>query len=275
MAAGLVGLRSQGRIEVRSAGSMPAGEVNPVVVEAMRELGVDLGAASPKPLTDDAVRTADVVVTMGCGDACPVHPGKRYEDWELDDPAGRDLAAVRAIRDEIDRRVTRLVAEVLAGVTIEPLRREHWEAVARIYAEGIATGDATFETDVPSWEGWDVAHLPELRLVAIRDGDVVGWSALSPVSDRCVYEGVAEGSVYVAEAGRGQGVGRALLEELVRRSEAAGVWTIQAGIFPENAASIRLHESVGFRVVGIRERLGKQHGVWRDVAFLERRSALP
>jgi L-amino acid N-acyltransferase YncA len=108
----------------------------------------------------------------------------------------------------------------------------------------------------------------------VSDGEVVGWAALSAVSERCVYAGVTEGSVYVAAAARGRGVGRALLEELIRRSEEAGIWTIQAGIFPENAASVRLHERVGFRVVGLRERLGQREGVWRDVLFLERRSDL-
>ena len=155
---------------------------------------------------------------------------------------------------------------------IEPLQAEHWDAVARIYAQGIATGNATFETEVPSWEQWDAAHLPEHRLVAFRNGEVAGWAALSPVSDRCVYGGVAEESVYVAEEARGQGVGRELLEALIAGSEAAGIWTIQTGIFPENEASVRLHERVGFRIVGTRERLGKHGGVWRDVLFLERRS---
>jgi arsenate reductase (thioredoxin) len=114
MAAGLVKLRSNGRIQVRSAGSAPAGEINPAVVEVMEELGVDLGEEFPKPLTDGAVQAADIVITMGCGDACPVYPGKKYEDWQLDDPAGRDVDAVRKIRDEIDRRVQRLVAELAA-----------------------------------------------------------------------------------------------------------------------------------------------------------------
>jgi protein-tyrosine-phosphatase len=112
MAAGLVKLRSQGRIRVRSAGSAPVQEINPAVVEAMQEIGVDLGEEFPKPLTDEFVRAADVVITMGCGDACPIYPGKRYEDWELDDPAGQDLESVRCIRDEIDERVQKLIAEL-------------------------------------------------------------------------------------------------------------------------------------------------------------------
>ena len=161
---------------------------------------------------------------------------------------------------------------VASDVAVVPLEPGHWEAVERIYLEGIATGNATFETSAPSWEEWDRGHLAEPRLVAVRDGRVVGWTALSPVSDRCVYGGVAEESVYVTEAERGRGIGLVLLEELIRRSEAAGIWTIQTGIFPENDASIRLHERVGFRVLGVREKLGKLDGVWRDVVFLERRS---
>jgi phosphinothricin acetyltransferase len=157
-------------------------------------------------------------------------------------------------------------------VTIEPLLAEHWDLVARIYAEGIATGHATFETDVPTWARWDASHLVDQRLVALNGSEVVGWAALSGVSDRCVYGGVAEESVYVAAGQRGRGIGRALLQELILRSEAAGIWTIQTGIFPENEASLRLHEAVGFRRVGVRERLGQLNGVWRDVVFLERRS---
>jgi L-amino acid N-acyltransferase YncA len=160
------------------------------------------------------------------------------------------------------------------AVTIEELRPKHWSGVAHVYGEGIATGNATFETEVPSWEAWDSSHLFNHRLVALRDGEVVGWAAVSPVSDRCVYGGVVENSVYVAETARGQGVGQRLLEELIASTEAAGIWTIQTGIFPDNEGSIRLHERVGFEVVGRRKRLGKLHGEWRDVLLLERRSEI-
>jgi phosphinothricin acetyltransferase len=160
----------------------------------------------------------------------------------------------------------------VTDVEIVPLEADHWDAVRRIYLEGIETRNATFETEAPRWEAWDGGHLAGLRVVAVGGGEVLGWAALSPVSDRCVYSGVAEESVYVAASERGSGIGRLLLEELIRLSEEAGVWTIQTGIFPENTASIRLHESVGFRVLGVREKLGKLDGVWRDVAFLERRS---
>jgi phosphinothricin acetyltransferase len=159
-----------------------------------------------------------------------------------------------------------------ATTTIERLKPEHWPGVARVYEAGIATGNATFETEVPTWKAWDSSHLAEHRLVALRNGEVVGWTAVSPVSDRCVYGGVVENSVYVAEAARGQGLGQRLLEALIASTETAGIWTIQTGIFPENEGSIRLHERVGFEVVGRRKRLGKLRGHWRDVLLLERRS---
>jgi len=161
-----------------------------------------------------------------------------------------------------------------SAVTIENLRPEHWPDVARIYEEGIATGNATFETSIPSWEDWDASHLPDHRLVALRDGSVVGWAAVSSISDRCVYGGVVENSVYVADKARGEGVGRRLLEKLIASTEQAGVWTIQTGIFPENESSVALHERVGFEIVGTRKKLGKLNGVWRDVLLLERRSDL-
>lgn len=157
------------------------------------------------------------------------------------------------------------------GIAIDVMRPDDWAAVQTIYAEGIATGDATFETGVPSWEEWDAAHLAEPRLVARRDGEVVGWVAAVPVSGRCVYAGVIEHSIYVSRDARGQGVGRRLLEAFVESTENAGVWTIQTGIFPENLPSLALHARCGFRVVGVRERLGQHQGRWRDVVLLERR----
>ena len=147
-----------------------------------------------------------------------------------------------------------------------------WPAVAAILAEGIATGHATFETAPPPWEAWDAAHLPDQRLVATLDGEVVGWAALAPASSQCAFRGVAQNSVYVAERARGRGVGRTLLDALIASAESAGIWTLECGIFPENEASIALHERAGFRVLGVRERLGRLGDQWRDVAFLERRS---
>jgi phosphinothricin acetyltransferase len=157
---------------------------------------------------------------------------------------------------------------------LDELKPEDWETVRAIYEAGIATGQATFETAAPSWEAWDASHRANCRLVARQDGQVIGWAALSPVSGRCVYGGVAEVSVYVAASWKGKGVGKALLQTLVAASEAAGLWTLQATIFPENTASIRLHHVCGFRTVGVRERLGQQDGRWRDVVLLERRSTI-
>ncbi len=157
---------------------------------------------------------------------------------------------------------------------IEPMSAADKEAVLTIYREGIETGLATFETAVPTWEKWDAGHLAGCRFVARREGQVIGWAALSPVSSRCVYEGVAEVSVYIAAAARGQGLGKALLQTLVSASEHDNFWTLQASLFPENEASLALHQACGFRVVGRRERIAQLHGVWRDTLFLERRSAV-
>jgi len=157
-------------------------------------------------------------------------------------------------------------------VEIRPLTPADWPAVERIYAEGIATGNATFETEPPTWEEFDAGRLAENRLVAVEDGEVVGWAALSPTSRRECYAGVAEHSVYVTESARGHGTGRALMEALIEGAQTAGIWTIQTSIFPENAASLALHEGVGFRVVGRRERIARLDGEWRDTLLIERRS---
>lgn len=159
-------------------------------------------------------------------------------------------------------------------MTVDALLPADWPGVRAIYLEGIATGNATFETNAPEWPAWDAGHLKSCRLAAREGEELQGWAALSPVSSRCVYGGVAEVSIYVAERARGRGIGKALLHALVAASEAAGIWTLQAGIFPENAASIELHRGAGFRVVGTRERLGKMQGRWRDVVLMERRSAV-
>jgi phosphinothricin acetyltransferase len=155
---------------------------------------------------------------------------------------------------------------------LRPLEASDWEAVSNIYWDGIRSGLATFETSIPSWEEWAAAHPPGLRLVAEAGFDVVGWIAAAPVSTRRAYRGVVEHSVYVAQDRRRQGVGRALLEALVARTEEAGIWTIQTSVFPENRASLALHVRCGFREVGLRERIGKRDGLWRDTILLERRS---
>ena len=160
----------------------------------------------------------------------------------------------------------------MASVHIVPMTEHHWSTVRQIYAEGIAGGNATFESSVPEWAEWDSRHLHSCRLVALLAGEVVGWAALSAVSTRHVYRGVAEVSIYIAGAAQGQGIGTQLLAALIRESEQNGIWTLQAGIFPENAASIRLHKRHGFREVGRRERIGKLGDHWRDTVLLERRS---
>lgn len=157
-------------------------------------------------------------------------------------------------------------------LTIAPLEPRHWEAVREIYRQGIAGGNATFETDPGDWETWDAAHLAECRFVAELDGRIVGWAALSQVSRRYVYRGVAEVSIYVADGARGRGVGSALLAAVIAESERLGFWTLQGGIFPENTASRALVRKHGFREVGVRERIGEMNGVWRDVVLVERRS---
>ncbi|MFN7251340.1 MAG: GNAT family N-acetyltransferase [Anaerobacillus sp.] len=157
-------------------------------------------------------------------------------------------------------------------IFIDKMLPEDWEQVREIYLEGIATGDATFQREAPSWEDWDNSHLLEYRIVARTEGKVLGWAALSPVSSRCVYAGVAEVSVYVSQISKGKGIGSLLLKSLIEKSEENGLWTLQSGIFPENVPSLKLHYKNGFREVGRRERIGKMDGVWRDTILLERRS---
>ncbi|MBA3255239.1 MAG: N-acetyltransferase [Pyrinomonadaceae bacterium] len=152
---------------------------------------------------------------------------------------------------------------------------EDWESVRSIYVEGLTTGDATFETEAPSWEKWDESHLGVPRLVAVSStGGVVGWAALSPVSSRAVYGGVAEVSVYVTDAFRGKGIGKALLKQLIAASEQKGFWTLQASVFPESIASLTVHKICGFREVGTRQRIGSINGIWRDTLLLERLSEI-
>lgn len=150
----------------------------------------------------------------------------------------------------------------------------HWDDVKPIYEEGIATGIATFETEAPDWDIWDRIHLENCRLIAFVKNKVAGWAALCVVSGRKVYAGVAEVSIYVAKAEQGKGIGKRLLQELIRKSEQAGIWTLQAGIFAENSISIALHKSCGFREVGLREKIGKFNSTWKDIMLMERRSKI-
>jgi phosphinothricin acetyltransferase len=158
------------------------------------------------------------------------------------------------------------------NIVIEPMTGADWPGVSAVYQAGIDHGHATFETALPTWDQWDRGHVAQCRFIARLEGDIVGWAAISPFSERRVYRGVAEVSIYIAASARGRGIGRALLDRLVRESEAAGFWTLQAGMFPENAASIALHRSCGFGEVGLRQRIGKLNGEWRDVLLMERRS---
>lgn len=160
------------------------------------------------------------------------------------------------------------------NVIIKDMKASDWDAVSEIYAEGIATGFATFETSVPDYSDWNNAHLQSCRFVAVVGEKVLGWAALSPVSSRCVYGGVAEVSVYVGKESRGMGVGKQLLKKLITASESIGLWTLQSGVFPENEGSIELHKKVGFRYIGKRERVGKLHGEWKDNVLFEKRSTI-
>jgi L-amino acid N-acyltransferase YncA len=168
-----------------------------------------------------------------------------------------------------------MMACVDTDLRTRELRPGDWPEVADIYAAGIATGSATFETEPPGWDAWDATHRPDLRFVAVNPGGVVGWVAASGVSHRCCYAGGIEHSVYVHPGHQGRGIGRLLLQTLIRAADTAGVWTIQTGIFPENLASVALHHACGFRIVGRRERLGQLRGTWKDVLLLERRKPEP
>ncbi|MBI4238812.1 MAG: N-acetyltransferase [Deltaproteobacteria bacterium] len=160
------------------------------------------------------------------------------------------------------------------NIKINPLLQAHWLSVSQIYWEGIQTGNATFEQQVPSWEKWHGCHLNTCRFVVEHENKVIGWAALSPISERCVYAGVCEVSVYVASSYQGRGIGCHLLNNLIEGSEKENIWTLQAGIFPENIASVTLHKNCGFREVGMREKIGRMNGKWRDVLLLEHRSKI-
>ncbi|MEX1268658.1 MAG: N-acetyltransferase family protein [Balneolaceae bacterium] len=159
------------------------------------------------------------------------------------------------------------------NLTFRLMKAEDWNDVVKIYQQGLNTGNATFQQEVPTREEWNTAHLKTCRLIAEVDGETAGWAALTPVSGRCVYAGVAEVSIYVADRYRGKKVGKQLLARLITESEKDGIWTLEAGIFPENRASIKIHEALGFRQVGYREKIGKMNGRWRDTMLLERRSS--
>ncbi len=180
--------------------------------------------------------------------------------------------SIVAVEFSASLRLIHQAPRAMNKIIIRPMLPTEWEAVKHIYEAGIATGLATFETKAPEWLDWDKGHLPFARLVALVDEKVAGWAALSAVSNRCVYGGVAENSVYIGSEFRKMGVGKVLLQELIKESEANGIWTLQAGTFTDNVASVKLHEAMGFRIVGYREKIGQLHGVWKDNYILERRS---
>lgn len=166
------------------------------------------------------------------------------------------------------------MCSIFRHMQIERLLPSHWPEVSRIYEDGIASGNATFQTSAPEWEQWDNGHISDARLVATLEGKVIGWAAISLVSNRPVYSGVGEVSVYVDPVVQGKGVGKLLLRELIVQSEKNGFWTLQAGIFPENIASLKIHQDLGFRLLGTREKIGKMKDTWRNTVLLERRSTV-
>ncbi|QQL49159.1 GNAT family N-acetyltransferase [Mucilaginibacter ginkgonis] len=270
MAQAFAKILGNGKVEAFSAGSNPSGKINPKAISAMKEFGYDLTTHSSKNLDDVSSEAPfDYVVTMGCGDACPWMPAKHFIDWQIPDPRDMNAEEFNMVRDQIKVLVSELISQL---ITIRLLNRNDWPSVKEIYLKGMATDNATFQTEAPSWEDWDSSHLNFGRLAAEIDGTVVAWAALSPVSSRCVYAGVAEVSVYVDPAFAAIGIGSAILSQLITASESNGIWTLQSGIFPENTGSIRIHEKNGFRFVGRREKIGKMNGIWRDTLLFERRS---
>jgi L-amino acid N-acyltransferase YncA/precorrin-6B methylase 2 len=246
------------------------------------------------PLPDDSV---DVVVSNRVITLSPDRPRVFAEIARVLRPGGRVSISDLVAEPDVDRYVADLATAGLTRIQIRrgdiedavhvtavrgtptgrvaPMTAEHAEQVLAIYQSGLDTGNASFETTAPDWARWDSAHRAGQRFVALdADGDVIGWVAATPVSSRCVYAGVLEHSIYIRPDQHGRGIGRLLLDTYVTATEAAGVWTLQSGIFPENVGSLALHERAGFRVVGRRERLGRHHGIWRDVVLIERRSAL-
>jgi phosphinothricin acetyltransferase len=167
-----------------------------------------------------------------------------------------------------------VIKNLFPMIILDKMPPANWDTIKQIYEEGISTGNATFQQKAPDWEEWNNSHLQHSRIIAKDKETILGWAALTAISERCVYAGVAEVSVYVRDKARGKGVGKQLLEKLIEESEANNIWTLQAGIFPENIASIKIHEACGFRIVGVRERIGQLNGKWRDTILLERRSKI-
>jgi len=266
-------LADPARARADSAGTEPGERIHPEVVAAMRELGIDLSYARPARLTRELAAGGRLLVTMGCGEACPVVPGLARDDWPIEDPKGKPPDRVRRIRDEIRGRVARLVASEGWGMAIgtRPATKADAARIAAIYNEGIEDRVATFETrlrapaDIEKW--FDGAHP---IVVAEEGGRVVGFASTSSYRPRDCYAQNAEFSVYVARSHRGRGVGKQALEALIEASRAAGIHKLISRIFPENMASRAACRAAGFREVGVYERHGKLDGVWRDCVIVER-----
>lgn len=269
------------RAVVYSAGVDPKG-VNPAAVQVMAEDGIDISHHTSNHADEYIGISFDYVITV-CDNAreqCPLFPDAveliHHSFSDPGQPGENLIASFRRVRDEIKVYSREFADQKISpmALTIRPLDPSDWPVVQEIYQQGIDTGDATYETRAPDADALRVKFLAEPQLVAEINGRVVGWAMLTAVSSRCVYEGVAETSIYIHSAYRKMGVGRGLLAALVPLSEQHGFWALQAQVFPENKASLVIHEQVGFRQVGYRERLGKRGGIWRDVLLLERRSSL-
>jgi L-amino acid N-acyltransferase YncA/protein-tyrosine-phosphatase len=266
-------LADPSRARAVSAGTEPADRVHPEIVAVMREVGIDVSAAKPARLTDQLAAASQLLITMGCGEACPLVPGLKRDDWPIEDPNGKPLERVRQIRDELRQRVERLIKTEGWAMPITTRRATpvDAEAIARIYNQGIEDRIATFETrprtaeDVARW--FDGAHP---AVVAEEDGRIVGFASTSSYRPRECYARIAEFSVYVARDFRGRGVGRRALEALIEESREAGLHKLVSRIFPENVASRAACRAVGFREVGVYKAHGQLEGVWKDCVVVER-----
>ena len=266
-------LADPARARAVSAGTEPGDRVHPEVVTAMSEVGIDVSAAKPARLTDQLAAASQLLVTMGCGEACPFVPGLKRDDWPIEDPKGKPLGRVRQIRDEIRQRVDRLIKTEgwAMPITTRRATQADSDAIVRIYNQGIEDRIATFETrprmaeEVAGW--FDGVHP---IVVAEQDGQVVGFASTSSYRPRECYAKIAEFSVYVARDFRGRGVGRRALEALIEESRKAGLHKLVSRIFPENLASRAACRAAGFREVGTYEAHGQLDGVWKDCVVVER-----
>jgi L-amino acid N-acyltransferase YncA/protein-tyrosine-phosphatase len=259
--------------EAFSAGTETKSQINQDAVAVIKEIyGVDM-SATQKPKLLSEIPPVDVVITMGCNVKCPYLPCRYREDWGLEDPTGKDKNEFIKTAQKIEERVMELKNRINMKYKIEEMKSSDWDQVRDIYLEGIKTGIATFQTEAPNFDDWNKSHLESCRLVACLENDILGWAALSPTSSRACYSGVVEVSLYVSKKYRGQGIGTALLNEIIKLSEENGIWTLYCSIIRENVTSIAMCKKCGFREIGIREKIAKMgNGVWYDTILMERRS---